>query len=64
MNSIKRARILAGMTQTEVAAKLGVSSVAVHQWETGRSKPKVNRLKSVAEILHTTVEDLLEERAV
>ena len=65
MNQIKRARLIAGLTQTELAEKLGVSSVSVHKWEHGESFPNVKRLKQVADALNTTVGDLLpKERAV
>ena len=60
MNNFKRARLIAGMTQSELAEKIGVTVVSVHQWESGRNLPKVKRLKSVAEALNTTVEYLLE----
>ena len=65
LNSFKRARLLAGLTPTEVAKALGVSNVAVCQWETGKRMPRVKRLQTVADVLHTTVAELLEEeRAV
>ena len=53
------------MTQTELAEKLGVSTVSVHNWESGRNMPKVKRLNDVANALQTTATKLLdEERAV
>ena len=61
MNRIKRARIIEGITQTELAVKLGVSAVSVCKWENGQTFPSIKRLKKVAEALHTTVADLLEE---
>ena len=65
LNSFKRARLIAGLTQTEVAEKVGVSIVSVHKWENGETFPRVKRLQSVADALHTTVAELLEEeRAV
>ena len=65
MNRIKRARLIEGLTQNELAVKLGVSTVAVCKWENGQTFPSAKRLKAVAETLHTTVADLLEEeRAV
>ena len=63
MNRIKRARIVNGFTQKELADKLGVSPVQICKWETGKSFPAVKRLKQVADVLHTTVNDLLEEEA-
>ena len=65
LNNFKRARLIAGMTQMELAEKLGVSTVAVHNWECGRNLPKAKRLKDVAHALQTTAAYLLdEERAV
>lgn len=65
INNFKRARLIAGLTQTELAEKLGVSSVSVHKWEMGKCLPRVKRLQTVADVLHTTVAELLEEeRAV
>lgn len=65
LNNFKRARLIAGMTQHELADLLGVSAVSVHNWECGRNLPKAKRLKDVAHALHTTTAELLdEERAV
>lgn len=63
MNRIKRARIVNGFTQKELADKLGVSAVQICKWENGKAFPAVKRLKQVADVLHTTVNDLLEEEA-
>lgn len=65
LNVYKRARMIAGLTQTELAEKVGVSAVTVHNWENGESFPRVKRLKKIAEALNTTVAELIdEERAV
>ena len=61
MNSFRRARLIQGMTQAELANALGVSTVTVCKWELGRGLPKAKRLKEVADALHTTVSDLLNE---
>lgn len=63
MNSFKKARLIAGITQMELAKRMGVSCVSVSQWETGKNLPKVGRLQKLADILGTSVEKLLEERA-
>lgn len=51
-----------GMTQRELAARLGVSEVTVSRWMTsgvnGRS-PNVQTLQKIADILETTPDDLL-----
>lgn len=61
MNRIKKARLMEGLTQGELAEKLSVSAVTVCKWENGKTFPSAKRLKFVAEALHTTVSDLLEE---
>ena len=62
MNRIKRARLIRGITQTELAEELGVSVVTVSKWELNRSFPRAKRLKKVADVLHTTVPDLLKDQ--
>jgi transcriptional regulator with XRE-family HTH domain len=37
---LRRARIAAGITQTELAAKVGVTPLAVSNWESGKIAPK------------------------
>lgn len=65
MNPIKRARLCQGMTQTELAKRLGVSSVSVCKWEHGEALPNPKRLPLMAEVLRTKTSDLIsEERAV
>lgn len=64
MNSFKKARLIAGITQAELADRLGVSNITVHKWECGVCFPRAKRLADVAKALNTTVETLLEERAV
>lgn len=41
---IKKARLKAGFTQTEVAAKLGRPQQTIANWEVGRSQPDANTL--------------------
>ena len=51
-----------GMTQRELASKLGVSEVTVSRWMTdgtnGRN-PSIHTLQKIAEILETTTDSLL-----
>ena len=62
MTPIKKARMAAGMTQSEFAKKLGVSSMAVSAWENGKALPNVKRLREVAEALNIQVMDLLDSK--
>ena len=62
INAFKKARLIEGMTQTELAGKLGVSHVSVCKWETGKCFPTAKRLKEIANALNTTVEELIDDR--
>ena len=65
LNGFKKARLIAGLTQEELADSLGVSRVTVCNWESGHNLPKAKRLRDVAAALGTTVSELLEDgRAV
>lgn len=59
MDGIQRYRVLQGLTQAELAEKLGVSQGAVGNWESGIRKPDVYMLKKIAETLNCTADDIL-----
>ena len=48
-----------GMTQNELAEKMNVTDKAVSKWERNLSCPDVNSISKLAEILGTTVDELL-----
>ncbi len=48
-----------GLTQGEVAARMGVSPQAVSKWERGLSCPDLIFVDELADCLHTSVEELL-----
>lgn len=48
---IKRARQAAGVTQQELADRLGIKAVGVSQWETDKRNPKKETLARIAEAL-------------
>ena len=49
-----------GMTQLELAQKMGVTDKAVSKWERDLSFPDVASLPKLAEVLGTSVDELLE----
>lgn len=57
---IKQKRKQAGISQKELAQRLGVNQASVCLWESGKNSPRVGRLQKIAEILGCTVEDLFE----
>ena len=52
-------RKAAGMTQDDLAAKLGVSAQAVSKWENDISCPDIQLLPTLAQVLGCTVDELL-----
>ena len=49
-----------GMTQLELAEKMGVTDKAVSKWERDLSYPDINSLPNLAEILGVSVEELMQ----
>ena len=47
------------MTQNDLAEKMNVTDKAVSKWERNLSCPDVNSIPKLAEILDTTVEELI-----
>lgn len=66
MNFSTRFRLLrakSGLTQAEIADKLGITGRAVGAWESGRSKPRLDKMAEIAVLFDTTVADLMGEDA-
>lgn len=61
-NYICHLRRQAGLTQSELAEKLGVTNKAVSKWENGRAKPTTNHLRSMSVLFGEPVENLLKGR--
>ena len=49
-----------GMTQLELAEKMGVTDKAVSKWERDLSCPDISSIPNLAEILGVSVEDLIQ----
>ena len=60
---LKELRTERGMTQRDVAEAIGVSPVAVCQWETGVTRPTVTNILAMSAALHCSVDDLLRPKA-
>lgn len=59
-NMIAELRKQNGMTQLELAEKMGVTDKAVSKWERDLSCPDINSLPNLAEILGVSVEELMQ----
>lgn len=58
--NIKRLRKDAGMTQADLASKLGVSTITVTMWETNKRKPKIDTLDTISGIFGVGIADLVD----
>ena len=58
-DNLRRARQARGLTQSALAAQLGVSDRAVSRWETGAACPDVTLLPQLAMLLETSADALL-----
>ena len=58
---VKEIRNKIGLTQGELAVKIGVNQNTVSQWETGERVPRADKLIQLAEILGCTVDELLKD---
>ena len=58
---IARLRREKGMTQGQLAEKVGCYTKDISRWETGKHRPAAESLKALAEALECTMDDLIEE---
>lgn len=58
-NFISALRTKKGLSQYQLGALVGVSDKAVSKWENGASKPRINTIRKLSEVLEVSVEDLL-----
>ncbi len=58
-NKIANARKQAGLTQKQLAQKVGITQPVCASYETGRRGTPIPTLIKIAEVLHIYVEDLL-----
>lgn len=56
---IETARRAAGLTQEELAEKVGVTVSAIANYENGRRRPRADILKRIAQALNVSMENLI-----
>lgn len=59
---IKELRLRKGLTQRQLAERIGVSYQAVSRWEKGLDWPAVTKLQKLASVLDTSIDALLNAR--
>lgn len=61
---IRQARDRAGLTQEQLAERIGVSRTAVARYESGEIEPKLHNLAAIALALNVSADELLGIRPV
>lgn len=56
---LKKMRQQADLTQAELAEKVGLTNRAIGAWESGKARPRLDKLEEVAQVLGTTSSSLL-----
>ena len=59
---LRELRNKSGLTQNEIASKLGVSGQTILNWENGIYEPKINQLIQLADIFNVSVDYLIERK--
>ena len=59
-SSLYNARKQSGLSQEEVAGKLGVSRQTISKWETDDTLPDIRQSKGLAVLYHLTLDELIE----
>jgi|Deesub1362A_J573_1020465.scaffolds.fasta_scaffold00385_3 HTH-type transcriptional regulator/antitoxin HipB len=58
---LKEARLRVGLSQEEVARRVGCSVRTYARWERGETMPQTRYLQALARVLGVTVDDLVKE---
>ena len=58
---LKKKRLAAGLSQKELADKLGIVQSAVSAWESGEKMPRASQLPELAAALHCTIDELYQQ---
>ncbi|WP_196486840.1 helix-turn-helix domain-containing protein [Burkholderia stagnalis] len=59
MSPLKKRRLAAGLTQAEVAKAVDVSQPSYQRWESGNTPVPAGKLKKLARVLQTSVDEIL-----
>lgn len=60
-NHVKQLRLAAGMTQAELATRLGITTPSITKWERGRSNPDMINVFRMTEIFECSVNEIISQ---
>jgi transcriptional regulator with XRE-family HTH domain len=58
MKTIRELREAHGMTQLELAVRIGVTPASVYNWESGRYQPRIKQLRDLAQAFGVSSDDI------
>lgn len=58
MKGLQARRTAAGLSQEELARRIGCDRTSVTKWETGMAYPAADKLPKIAAVLGCTIDDL------
>lgn len=61
---IRRLRDNLGLSQSDIARKLDVTPSTISNWESGKARPRLDKMTQLAELFNVTVSDLMGEQGV
>ncbi len=61
---LKKIRTLKQLTQSEMAQKIGLTPSSYSNWELGKRKPRLNKLKKVADVFGVPVSYLTDDKEI
>lgn len=61
MKNLKKIRLRKGLTQSELASKVGVLNTTICNYESDYREPNIGTLKKLSAALECTVDELLED---
>lgn len=56
--SIKAARVDKGLTQQDMATALGVTKKTVGSWESGKTKPTLDKIEAICALLGRSYDEI------
>ena len=62
MTKIKELRMKAGLSQKDLAIEMNVAQPTASGWENGTKFPSSSKLKKLATLLNTSIDELLEDK--
>lgn len=62
MNCIREVRKKHGLTQQQLAERLGVAQSSICQWETGVASPTIQMVEQIAKVLNGRISELFGEK--